>query len=53
MIAICDAVKNYMFLGDSQLVYVVGLQYGEVAKNCMSLQYSLQVQQPDTYNIMG
>ena len=31
-----DAVKNYMFLRDSQrLVLVVVLQYREVAKNCM------------------
>ena len=43
MIVRCDAVENYMFYRDSQLV-VVGLYYGEVAKNCMSLLCSLQVQ---------
>ena len=37
MIVRCAAVENYMFFRDSQLVLVVGLQYGEVAKNCTSL----------------
>ena len=29
MIVRCDAVENYMFLSDSQLVLVVRLQYGK------------------------
>ena len=33
MIVRCDAVENYMFLRDSQLLQVVGLQYGKVGMN--------------------
>ena len=47
MIVRCDAVDNYTFLS-SQMMLVVGLKYGEVAKNCMSLLYSLQVQDRTT-----
>ena len=46
-----DTVENYMFLRDSQLVLVVGLKYGKVAKNCMSLLYSLQLQERTTWNL--
>ena len=42
MIVRCDAVKNYMFLRDSQLVYG-GWIVMEVAMNYMLLQYLLQV----------
>ena len=30
-----DALENYMFHTDLQLMQVVGLRYGEVAKNCI------------------
>ena len=37
-------LSRIMFLRDSQQVLVVGLQYGGVDKNCMSLLYYLQLQ---------
>ena len=40
--------RELYVLRDSQLVKVVGLEYGEVAKNCITLQYSLQVQDRTT-----
>ena len=44
-----------MFRRDSQLVYVVGLLYGEVAMNCMFLlgSYRCKIEQPDTIQHNG
>ena len=44
-----------MFLTDTQLVQVVGLLYGEVAKNCMHSHnpYRCKVQQPDALQHNG
>ncbi len=47
MIASCDAVENYMFLRDSQLVVI-----RKVDMNCISLLVRCKIE-PDTYNIRG
>ena len=56
---LCDcemcSQELYVLYRDLQLVYVVGLWYGKVAKNCMSycIPFRCKIEQPDTYNIMG
>ena len=53
-----DAIKNYMFLGDSQQVEVVEMQYGEVVMNCkfLYITYRCKIEQTNTLqhnDIMG
>ena len=48
-------VNNCKFRRDSQLMYVVGLLYGEAAMNCMFLlcSYKCKIEQPDTIQHNG
>ena len=46
MIVRCNAVANCMFLADSQIVQVVGLYYGEVAKNCKYFHFLTGARMP-------